>query len=217
MRRAAGVLVGRTCGPLLYRLLAATWRYECEPRDWRDRLDADGAILTLWHGRMLMSPAPFRGVDVTVLVSTSDDGDVSDALLKGLGLAVIRGSRSRGGSAAMRAMLAAIKECSIVAITPDGPRGPLHSMNPGPAWIARTTGRQILPAGFACDRAWQLKSWDRCSIPKPFARVRLHFAKPLTVPPGTNLESASDELRERMLSAERAAAEALGGGGGGPA
>jgi len=67
------------------------------------------------------------------------------------------------------------------AITADGPRGPVFVAKHGTALLANSVGLlsdSNQPAGtwVGCfyvlpDRAWQLRSWDRFMIPKPFSRV----------------------------------------------
>ena len=92
------------------------------------------------------------------------------------------------------------------AFTADGPRGPNMIAKPGPAQLAWLTGAPwvgtfaILP-----DRAWELNSWDRFLIPKPFARVHVAFAP--QVPSNTqNLQSAIQAaLDESVKMAARGA------------
>jgi lysophospholipid acyltransferase (LPLAT)-like uncharacterized protein len=147
------------------------------------------------------------------LVSRSGDGDLTESLLRGFGYGVIRGSSSRGGARALREMLDALRAGSVLIITPDGPRGPMHSMSPGLVWMARATGYAVVPCGFVCNRAWRLQSWDRFTIPKPFARLAFVFGKPIRIPRhATNpeLEALSLAIGEALLAAERRGFELLG-------
>jgi len=149
-----------------------------------------------------------------VLVSPSDDGGLVKLLLDRYGYAVVRGSSSRGGARAVRRMLAAIADERVVVITPDGPRGPRHSMNPGLAWLARETGRAVVPLGVAFDRAWHLeRTWDRFVVPKPRARLKLVYGEPVRVDRRTTdpeLERATATIAERLLEAERFGFSELG-------
>jgi lysophospholipid acyltransferase (LPLAT)-like uncharacterized protein len=134
-------------------------------------------------------------------------------MLHALGHRVVRGSSSRGGARALRALLEVLDARGVVVITPDGPRGPMHSVNPGLAWMAKATGRPILPLGSAVDRAWHLSSWDRFTIPKPGARVAYTFGEPIRVPREADeaqLQSVTALLRERTLEVECASFAHLG-------
>ncbi len=215
VRRAAGLVFARTIAPATLKLLAKTWSYETlfSEHHATAREHGGGFIIALWHGRMLALILPFYRQDVTILVSGSRDGDLSEALLEGFRFKVIRGSSSKGGARALRQMITALEGGSIVAITPDGPRGPRHSMNPGLAWMARATGFPILPAGIACDRAWRLSSWDAYSVPKPRARIAVAWGPPVSVPRDSSpedMEQATREIRERIMAAERAGFAHLG-------
>jgi hypothetical protein len=110
-------------------------------------------------------------------------------------------------------MLSALGSGSVLIITPDGPRGPVHTMHGGLAWMARATGNPVLPIGFACDRAWYARSWDRFAIPRPWARVVMIYEEPILVDPSladAELAAASQRIRDALLRAERRGFEMLG-------
>jgi lysophospholipid acyltransferase (LPLAT)-like uncharacterized protein len=214
LQRRAGLLALKTFAPTLIRLCARTWRVVHLERS---RLDAQlaqgGALICMWHGRMLLGVPLFRRDGFHVLVSKSGDGDLSEELLTAFGYGVLRGSTSRGGARALREMLALLRAGKAVVITPDGPRGPRHSMNPGLAWMARATGYPIFPLGLAADRAWRTRSWDRFTLPKPGARVAAAFGEPVHVERAASddaLRAITVEIGERTLELERAGFARLG-------
>ncbi len=196
------------------RRLASSWKTEELGCEHRERLGPRaGSLICLWHGRMLMGMDFFGRRDWRVLVSPSDDGNLSESMLRRFGYEVIRGSTSSGGARALRQMRNALGRGENVILTPDGPRGPAHSMNPGVAWLARATGHPILPIGLACDRAWRMNSWDRFTIPKPGARVVFTWGEPLEVPRDADearMQRATDAVREGLHAAERASLSHLG-------
>lgn len=211
-RRRLGVWLVPRVGAPLFGLLARSWKVQRVDAETFDRLPR-GFIAAMWHGRMLLGVREMRAERLHVLVSRSGDGDVSEALLESFGFTVVRGSRSRGGARALREMLDVLRAGGVVVITPDGPRGPRHSMNPGLAWMARATGYPILPVGFSVDRAWRLRSWDRFTIPKPFARVVFVFGEPVRVPRDATpeqLDNATETIRERLLELEKRGFAGLG-------
>ena len=100
-----------------------------------------------------------------------------------------------------------------IAVTPDGPRGPRYSMNPGIAWMARATGARVVPVGIACDRFWALKSWDHFTVPRLRARVFIDYGPLLALDrSATDEEQAAflQRIRDEMLAAETRAFQALG-------
>lgn len=183
-------------------------------RSVREEAEAKGQVLiALWHGRSAAA-APFFGQDTTaVLVSASEDGKVATTILGELGYEIIRGSSSRGGVRALREMITALRSGKHVAVTPDGPRGPMHSMSPGVTFLSRATETPILPVGIAVDRSWELSSWDHYTVPRPKARLVCAYQPVLVVPRKADAETlarCSSELRRRIREAEREAAAHLG-------
>jgi len=140
-------------------------------------------IYAVWHGRILMLPCLYAPAHrVHVLASRSRDGELEARFLRRFGFEVVRGSTRRGGSAALRALVHALRRGREAAITPDGPLGPPYVVQPGIIALARLTGAPIIPLTFSAAPAWRLKSWDEFLIPKPFARGVVSFGPPLFVP-----------------------------------
>lgn len=202
-------------GTTFFRLNSYTWKVEThnEHQLMAAKGEGGGHFMTLWHGKMLVGLPHHAGKDYKVLVSASADGDISEHLLSSFGYGVIRGSSSRGGARALREMLAALRRGNVLTITPDGPRGPMHSMNPGLAWMSRATGYGVVPCGFASSSSWRANSWDRMMIPKPGARVVIFYEEPVFVARDANdrdQAEATELIRTRLLAAERQAAAELG-------
>lgn len=215
LRNATGRWLGTHMGAAaIKRLSKACHKIELGGEIRREVEAEHGAlILAVWHGRGVLA-APFYDTESsTVLVSASSDGSMATKILDDLGYAIIRGSSSRHGVRALREMIKTLKSGKHIAITPDGPQGPMHSIGPGTAFLSRATGVPIMPVGFACDRAWHLKTWDRYTIPRPGARVVACYRRPLQVPRDAttaDLADVSRRVREELREAEREAFAHLG-------
>ncbi|HIG12174.1 MAG TPA: DUF374 domain-containing protein [Planctomycetes bacterium] len=214
-RRRAGLVATHLMGPLVVRLLSKTWTTKVLGAEHLGaaRGEGGGHFMSVWHGRMVLGMTHHEGSGYEVLVSPSADGDISENILKRFGYGVIRGSSSRSGARALRAMMASLEGGTVLVITPDGPRGPRHSTNPGLAWMARATGYAIVPCGFVCDRAWRAASWDRFCVPKIGARLRVVYGEPVYVPREAqpeDLKAATELIRDRMLAAEQAGFDDMG-------
>ncbi|QDU70107.1 lysophospholipid acyltransferase family protein [Engelhardtia mirabilis] len=213
LRRRIGAALISTVGPTLFRLLARTWRLEFVGRANMPESTDVGFLVAVWHGRMLLGMPSHPGRLYSVLVSPSDDGSLAKLALERFGYRIIRGSSGRSGARALREMLNVVKGGQRVVVTPDGPRGPQHSTNPGLAWLARATGFPIVPIGIVADRAWHLRSWDAFTIAKPFSRVAVVYGEPVVVERGSGeagLEAATAELRKRLIAAEVRGCELIG-------
>jgi lysophospholipid acyltransferase (LPLAT)-like uncharacterized protein len=214
VRRKIGSVVLPVLAPPTLRLLARTWKVDrLGEEHYETCMARPGRLATLWHGRMLLPIRAYQDHEVSVLVSPSDDGSLITSLLGRFGYGTVRGSSNKNPARAIREMLDVLQEGTTIVITPDGPRGPRHSINPGPAWMARATGFPILPCGLVADDAWHLKSWDHFTIPKPRARVAVVFGEPMFLGPETTddeIRASTDELRARMIAAEERGFEHLG-------
>lgn len=197
--RAAGKL-----GGILVDGLMRTTRFEVRGQEHYDAWWGAGkpVIFVLWHGRLLPCSYHHRHQGLATLVSKHRDGDHITGVVQGLwGFHAIRGSSSRGGTAALREIVKTLRGGRAVAITPDGPRGPRQKMKPGPLVAAQMAGVPIIPAAAGTDRAWWVGGWDRFLIPRPFARIRMMFGPPMFVPADADaaaLEAAGKELEERL-------------------
>ena len=179
---------------LLIRLLGMTLRYQdrAEPGVMPGYKIPGPVVFAFWHRSLLACAHRFRNLDIAILISTSFDGELIARTVELLGFKAVRGSSSRGGAAGLRNMQLAYAEGHRCAFTADGPRGPVFIAKPGTAQLANSVGPMTAegnPSGtwVGCfyalpERAWELRSWDRFLIPKPFSRVVLTW--PAHVPAG---------------------------------
>lgn len=168
-------------------------------------------LYAFWHAHQLLSMFFFRNFNIQVLVSKSRDGDYIAGALESFGFGTIRSSTSSGKVTALRGLAAALRRGQHAAVTPDGPRGPVHRAQPGALFAAAMSGRPLVPFGCALDRTWRLRSWDRFEIPKPFSRAVIVFGAPVAVPAKPDHEQtarAAADL-ERTLQALDGQAEEL--------
>lgn len=179
----------------LIRLLGATLRY-------RD-VNAPGVpvgieipgpvVFAFWHRTLLVCAHRFRNKGIAILISASFDGELIARTVEYLGFYPVRGSSSRGGASGLRNMAEAYKAGHRTAFTADGPRGPNMVAKAGPVQLAELTGATWIGTYYALpDRVWELKSWDRFMIPKPFSTVT--FSWPAHVSPDlAEVQEALDE------------------------
>jgi lysophospholipid acyltransferase (LPLAT)-like uncharacterized protein len=189
-----------------YPLLAAlgtTYRFRVDGVEHLEAARALGhPIHAFWHGRILPGTIYFKRQGIVVITSENFDGEWIARIITRFGYGTARGSSSRGARKAMLQLIRDVRE-RPVAFTLDGPRGPARVAQPGAVWLAKVTGKPLIPFHLESDRHWTMNSWDRTQVPKPFARIALAFAPPQRVP-----GDASDAaLAEASRNLERALAE----------
>mgnify|MGYP006281721493 FL=1 len=148
-------------------------------------------IAAFWHGRLFFSPllAP-PGRRTVAMISNNRDGDLIAAAAAILGVDSVRGStahpgkrdKDKGGREAFAAGRAALEAGAVLAITPDGPRGPRMRAQPGVAALSAAAGAPVVPIALSTAHGRVLRSWDRFLLPIPFDRGALLYGAPLPPP-----------------------------------
>jgi hypothetical protein len=153
-------------------------------------------IYAFWHQRLLLFVYTHRFQGVTIIVSQHRDGDLIAKTIERLGFGTVRGSSTRGGSAA-QLQFCRRKDVDF-GVTPDGPRGPRHTLKPGLIHLAAQTGCPILPATCSYARYRQFGSWDGFMLPHPFTRALVRTSAPFHVD-----VSPSDDLEPYRIRLEK--------------
>ena len=193
-------------GWVLLRVLRWTARPQLVNRGVFDQMRErqQAFLVAFWHGRLLYPAMSHTGLGITPLISLSRDGEMIASTIEKLGYRTIRGSGSRRSRQAMEEMIElARKPGEILVITPDGPRGPRHVLQPGVVKIAREAGIPILPLSFAAKRPIVFKSWDRFQFWKPFSRLVMIYGDPITLDSQGDFVEQADQVREALLAVEQ--------------
>ncbi|NNE57126.1 MAG: lysophospholipid acyltransferase family protein [Hellea sp.] len=181
-----------------------------------------GFIGLVWHSRFLMLNSLWKKDKQFphVLISLSRDGALVAHTAHFIGAKTIRGSarkagstKDKGGSAAMKKMIAAIEENDCVVMTPDGPRGPRQRMRTGPIRLARASNAPIITCAMSTRFRKQFNSWDRFVLPLPFGRGVIIWGTPVLVPADTSdmdLEKYRMQVETEMNELLAKADEAMG-------
>ncbi len=159
------------------------------------------AIGAVWHSRILLFSYLFKDWNFAVLVSQSDDGEITARILQAQGQETVRGSTTRGGLQALAALVRKLKEkYRYAVIIPDGPQGPRYKIQPGIITLAKKTGYPIVPLTYSAQKAKIFASWDRFILPFPFTTCRVVYGKPIYVP--ENADKHVEEVCRIRLETE---------------
>lgn len=197
-------------GAALIRLLGATLRYEDIGEAGAHADDnPQTRVYCMWHRSLLSVAYHFRKRKIAILISPSFDGELITQTIQRVGYTTLRGSSSRGGAAGLMGMQRALEaedgtRCNYAAFTSDGPRGPVYQAKPGGAKLAQQVGGGVGIFYAAPTRAWELRSWDRFLIPKPFSTIVIGWQTPIPVSPEADNESLEMARRAVEDALERA-------------
>jgi lysophospholipid acyltransferase (LPLAT)-like uncharacterized protein len=165
-------LIIRLAGMALYwliRVIGATIKFEVV--GWEHHTEDEPLVYCFWHNRIPAATYFWRKRGIVVMSSRSFDSEYIARFIQRFGYGAARGSSTRGARSALIQMIRAVKSGKSAAITVDGPNGPIYEAKPGALLLAAKSGAAILPFSISLAQSWQLPSWDRIEIPKPFTRA----------------------------------------------
>lgn len=186
-------------GSLLIRLLYLTNKKKFHaPKSIGDK----PIIMACWHGELLMIPYAYttfrKTPHVKLLISEHFDGNLIAKTLSFFKFETIRGSSTRGGAKALIKSIKELKNGYDLGITPDGPRGPRHEVSNGIIIMAQKAKANIVLVEIKPSSYWQLGSWDKFVIPKPFGTIDYYISDLIDVT-DMELEEAKSLVQEGLL------------------
>ena len=153
-------------------------------------------MVCVWHGRLLFPSWYIRlkTTNLHAIASRHTDAEIMARILNNWGYGLIRGSTRKGGKAVVQKMAAVFKSGGIVAVTNDGPKGPPRIAKAGSTGLALKYNVQIITITGSATKHWQMKSWDRFMLPKPFGKIQLIVSPPLNIT--KELKTAEEEVQQ---------------------
>lgn len=135
-------------------------------------------VFACWHSELLISPQYYRKLfpkhKAGAIASSHKDGQIVSNTINYFNIYPIEGSTSKGGVKALINSLSTLKKGEDVLITPDGPRGPRFTINDGIVALAQKANLKVFTINYKAYNYWQLRSWDKFVIPKPFSKIAIH-------------------------------------------
>lgn len=181
-------------------LLGWTTRVYWFKTDEANQLEASGQglIYAAWHNQQLFLLYPYKGQKIAALISQSSDGEYIARVLPHFGMLAVRGSTTRGGARALIKLLQAARKGYRPMLTPDGPRGPIYTVQPGILFLAKKLGWPILPVGTALSHKFKAGSWDKMRVPLPFGKTAFTYGKAIWVKSEEDFDRAAKELQAEL-------------------
>jgi len=201
MKKIINNIVHIIAPPLIYATMRFLWLTASKKFNYITPIEDTQHVCVCWHNELLMSPQAYRVVHKTnrasAIISSHSDGSILANVLGYLNIRPLRGSSKKGAREVLLKAFKSIKSGEEVLITPDGPRGPRHSMSDGAIGIALKSQLPIFVMNYKAEKYWEMKSWDRFVIPKPFTKVDFYIQS-LSLE-GMDLKEAKNYLSEKML------------------
>ena len=197
LRQAGQVIIP----PLIYLLMRIIWYTTSKKFHFISPVSEEQHVCVCWHGELLMSPQAYRKIhkkhSASAIISSHFDGSLIASTLNMLKIRPLRGSSKKGAKQVLLQAFKSIKSGEEVLITPDGPRGPRHHMSDGAIGIALKSKLPVFVMNYKAEKYWQLGSWDKFMIPKPFTKVDFYLQS-ISLE-GMKLDEAKEYLSGKML------------------
>lgn len=164
--------------------------------------DDEAFIFVAWHGDLVSCPINYfnnrPNGKVKTMISQSKDGEIISKVYALFGVESIRGSSSKGATKALISTIREIKAGSDIALTPDGPRGPRHTVADGVIAIAQKSAARIVVLNSKPSSYWQFNSWDKFILPKPFGKIDFYMSEPFNIN-DLEFEEARNFIKDKMM------------------
>lgn len=156
-------------------------------------LASSNAIYVSWHSKTFLAIPVYRNQNLGILTLLDWKNRFYDYMSRFLGFQTVRvTSRPR----ATLALVQLLKKGSHIAIAVDGPYGPQGVVKPGASYLARKTGKPIVPARIEIEKSSRLAwRWDKYEIPLPFTKATISFGEPIYA------TDSSDDVESKIKKA----------------
>jgi hypothetical protein len=159
-------------------------------------------IFAFWHGDLLLQPYLYyqfrKRPKAKVLISDHFDGQIIARIMTFFNLGTIHGSTTRGGAKVLIQGLKSLSDGYDIGITPDGPKGPRYTVSDGVVVMAQKRQAKVIVYSCVPSRYWQLRSWDRFMIPKPFCTLNFYASEPLDLD-GMQIDEAKKYIHQVLM------------------
>lgn len=189
-----------------------TYRYDHSQVDPLYKEKVKGSrIYAIWHEHILGFLSAHAWTEpYMAMASRSKDGDYAAYVCKRFGFIPVRGSSrknntEKGGREASELYVHNLQHGISGGISVDGPRGPRHICKLGIVKIAQQSGRPIIPGVSIISNYWELGSWDKFKIPKPFSKIVIRYGQPIFIHETATQEeliSFCDQIQNALIQLE---------------
>lgn len=158
-------------------------------------------LIGFWHGDSYCYYPLLKGQGYYIITTMSYEGDTIEQLCHRFGYQPIRLPDEGDGKSFIFQLRETIngKDKRCLALTLDGPLGPIHEPKMLALLTAQSVRRKIIPLAVSVKRKIVLKKrWDKYVIPLPFNHMTFTLHDPIAVD-RKDMEGTTSRIRECLL------------------
>ena len=180
MKSNFSIWIFSRCLQFFLALIFATCKWKVNNLDYfiKQSKSDSPILLCSWHSRFLFVARFFKTFPIEIWGISSEhrDSEIMAKILQNWNWKLIRGSSTRGWRHVIRQMKTKLNDsAAVIAITNDGPKGPPRTAKRGSVSLAMQHNAHIISMSCSSSRFWELPSWDKTRVPKPFSTVYITF------------------------------------------
>ena len=161
-------------------------------------------IISVWHGNLLVPFMHLAKNNYYGLAGMNRDAEIISKIGLKLGWKLLRGSSSKKGPEIFTEIVKILNNPpSLVALTPDGPKGPEKIPKPGVIRASQKTGAVIIPVASCSTKNWQFINWHTFFLEKPFGKIYLEYGSPISFNINDDFELCKKILIDSMIKTEK--------------
>ena len=189
----------------LLKFLYGTCRWDVQGQEQIHKLVTSGktVIIAIWHGKVLPIFMNLASKHYYALAGMHRDAELIAQIGAQVGWKLLRGSSSDRGKEVFKEMITVLSTPGeVVAMTPDGPKGPAKIPKAGVIRAAQKSGAVIVPAIGQAKKRWGFTNWDTFYVAKPFSKIVLRYGNPLIFKKTDDFKECADKLKHALDSLE---------------
>ena len=189
----------------LLNFLYGTCQWDVQGRERVQELSGSGkmVIIAIWHGKVLPVFMDLASCNYYALAGMHKDAELIAQIGAKVGWKLLRGSSSDRGKEVFKEMISVLSTPGeVVAITPDGPKGPAKIPKAGVIRAAQKTGAVVIPAIGQAKRRWSFTNWDTFYVAKPFSKIVLRYGNQMVFTKSDDFQECVDRLKQALDSLE---------------
>lgn len=182
--------------------------FTCKKKFYGEKtLPKESCVVLFWHGKLTMMAFILKYLRKNgyqkqpyVLISNHKDGEIIASVMEYFGIKAVRGSTYDSPIKALLKIKELIKEGHDVYITPDGPRGPYHSISAGSYKISLKHKIPTVIMDNTASKFYSANSWDKMILAKPFSTIYYIISKPIFLDENEALKNLEQEFQNLEIA-----------------
>jgi len=193
------------CSKYLLKFLYGSCEWSVKGRHQIEEYSLSGksVIIAIWHGKVLPIFMDLASYHYYALAGMHKDAELIAQIGQQVGWKLLRGSSSDRGKEVFKEIISVLSTPGeVVAMTPDGPKGPAKVPKAGVIRAAQKTGAVIIPAIGQAKNRWGFINWDTFYVAKPFSKIVLHYGTPIVFNKKDDFQKCVENLTNALNQLE---------------